>query len=235
MAGMTTTPKLTHSLLLSVGALLVLRGLWQIGRRAALFAALSFLLLVFAAALTPPSVMSGAHEPWYGAQIIGGLLYLLFAGFLGYAFWVGFPAPLSPRPAARAIALGGTAASIGCACCMVTGAIAGLAVTAGGSPDLFLKNGFTYFLAIAIAGLGLALFAGPRPIPWLIAGAHVTHYGTGAIGLLDGWMFGDVNLRFILTYAVFDGVGLVMKSWTVAYEPITRTEPIPAITPEPAF
>ena len=98
MAGMTTTPKLTHSLLLSVGALLVLRGLWQIGRRAALFAALSFLLLVFAAALTPPSVMSGAHEPWYGVQIIGGLLYLLFAGFLGYAFWVGFPAPLSPSP-----------------------------------------------------------------------------------------------------------------------------------------
>jgi hypothetical protein len=236
MGGIDVTSKVTHSFILSVGALLIFRGLWQIQRRAAFFAAISFITLAAAAALTPPMMMSAAHEPWQGLQIVGGLLYLIFAAFLVYGFWIAFPTSTMARPAAKAIALAGTAASMGCACCMVTGAIAGLAVTAGGSPDLFLSHGFTYFSAIAVAAVGLAMFRGFRPIPWLISGALLTHYGSHAIGIFDDWMGGDVNLRFIPVYMMYiTGAALVMKAWAVAYEPITDAEQIATSTIEPAF
>ncbi len=236
MGGIGVTSKVTHSFLLAIGALLIFRGLWQIQRRAAFVAALSFAALAAAAALTPPMMMSAAHEPWHGLQIVGGLLYLIFAAFLVYGFWIAFPTLTMARPAAKAIAFAGTAASMGCACCMVTGAIAGLAVTAGGSPGLFLSYGFTYFSAIAVAAVGLAMFRGFRPIPWLITGALFTHYGSHAIGIFDDWTGGDVNLRFIPVYMMYlVGAALVMKAWAVAYEPITEAEQLAASTAEPAF
>jgi len=236
MGGVSVTSKATHSFILSVGALFVLRGLWRIQRRAAFVAALAFAALAAAAALTPPTMMSAAHEPWHGLQIVGGLLYLIFAALLVYGFWIAFPTSTMDRPAAKAIALAGTAASMGCACCMVTGAIAGLAVTAGGSPGLFLSYGFIYFSAIAVAAVGLAMFRGFRPIPWLITGALFTHYGSHAIGIFDDWMGGDVNPRFIPVYMMYPiGAALVMKAWAVAYEPITDAEQLAASTAEPAF
>ena len=236
MGGMNATAKVTHPIFLGIGALLILRGLWQIERRAVFLAAAAFVTLVAASFLTPPMMMSATHEPWHGAQIIGGVLYLVFAAFLASAFWFAFPTPSNPRPAAKAIALAGTAAATGCACCMVTGAMAGLAVTAGGSPGVFLQYGSMYFFGIAVAAAGLAMFRGFRPIPWLIAGAIVTRYGGDALKVLGDWMVGDVNLRFIPGYMMYlIGAGLVMKAWAVAYEPVTEAEEVAASRPEPAF
>src|SRR6266705_1682016 len=62
MCGIAATPKMTHPLILSVGAVLILRGLWQIRRRAAWLAAISFVGLAAAAAITPPSIMSAAYH-----------------------------------------------------------------------------------------------------------------------------------------------------------------------------
>ena len=236
MAGMDVTAKVTQPLFMSVGALLLLRGLWQIQRRAALIAVLSFLTLIAAAALAPPMIMSAAREPWHGSQIAGGFLYLIFAAIMGYAFWIAFPSPGAPRSGAKAIAMAGTAAATGCACCMVTGAIAGLAVTAGGSPAVFLKYGSMYFFGIAIATVGMAMFRGFRPIPWLIGGAIVTRYGGDTLKVMGDWMVGDVNLRFIPGYIMYViGAGLLMKAWAVAYEPVTEVEEIGTRSPEPAF
>jgi hypothetical protein len=236
MAGLDATPRLTHPIFLGVGALLVVSGLWRIQRRTALIAALSFLTLAAASALTPPMMMSAAKEPWHGAQIAGGVLYLVFAAMLAYAFWIAFPSPGAPRTAAKAIGFTGTAAATGCACCMVTGAIAGLAVTAGGSPDVFLKYGITYFTGIAVATTGLAMFRGFRPIPWIVAGAVVTRWGGDALRVLGDWMVGDVNMRFIPGYLMYViGAGLVIKAWAVAYEPITDAEEVTAASPEPAY
>ena len=223
--GMAVTPKVTHSFILGLGALPIFRGLWQIQRRAAWIAAASFVALAAAAALTPPSAMSLANEPWHGAQIIGALLYLVFAAFLAFAFWTAFPTPTALRPGAKAVALAGTAASIGCVCCMVTGAITGLLITAGGGPAIFYSHGSTYFAAIAVAAIGLAMFSGFRPIPWLIAGALVTHYGSHWIGIFDDSMGGDINLRFIPVYLMYlIGSALVLKAWAVAYERIASDD-----------
>ena len=236
--GVAVTPKVTHSFLLAIGAILVFRGLWQIQRRSALFAVASFVSLSVAAALTPPSIMSAAHEPWHGAQIVGAFLYLVFAALLVYAFWIAFPTPAVGRPSAKGIAMAGTAASTGCVCCMVNGAISGLAVTAGGSPNIFLAHGITYFAAIAVAAIGLAMFSGFRPIPWLIAGALITHYGSHWIGVFDDWMGGDVSFRFIPVYMMYlIGAALVMKAWVVGYRQIPDEQSVattPHVRPDPA-
>jgi hypothetical protein len=234
MGGIDATPKLPHSLILSIGALLVFRGLWQIQRRAAVLAAVSLVALAAAAAITPPSMMASAYQPWHEPYIGGALLYLLFAVILVYAFWIAFPTPNGQSPLGKGVALTGTAIATGCSCCLVTGAIAGLGVTAGGSAFLF--HGSTYFVGIGLAAVGFAIFKGFRPIPWLIAGGLISHYASKLTSLLGAWMIGEVNLFFIFNYALYlVGAALILKAWAVAYEPATDTEQIEVTPPEPAF
>lgn len=230
-----TSAKLTHSVMLSVGVVLVVYGLWRIMRPAALIAIGGFVALVAGAALTPPMMMSSSNVPWAATQVGGGVLYLLFAAALAYAFFVAFP---SPRPVAFATALGGTAIASGCSCCMITGAVAGLASTAGGDPAIFMRMPVVFFTGIAVAAVGLARLAGFRPIPWLVAGALLTQFGGRGLQLLGDWMVGGVNLRFIPGYLIYLlGAGLVMKAWAVAYEPIRtqHEQPVTGTMPQPAF
>jgi hypothetical protein len=233
MCGIGVTPKITHPLILSAAVVLILRGLWQIRRRAAWLAVISFVALAAAAAITPPSIMSSEYQPWHEPYIGGAILYLIFAAALGYAFWIAFPTP-SPRPFAKLLALTGTALATGCSCCMVTGAIAGLGVTAGAGPTLF--HGFTYFAGIGLAAVGLLMLRGFRPIPWLIAGGLIGHYGGSMSSIFGNWMVGDVNLRFIPGYFIYlIGAGLILKAWAVAYEPVIEKAEVAPIAPEPAF
>jgi hypothetical protein len=234
MGGMNTTPQVTHSVLLSIGAVLIFGGLWQIHRRAAVLAAVSFVAVAAAAAITPPSMMTAAYQPWHEPYIGGALLYLLFAGILGYAVWIAFPAPNGQSPAGKALALTGTAIATGCPCCLVTGALAGLAVTAGGSAWLF--HGSTYFVGIGMAAIGLAIFRGFRPIPWLIAGGIISHYATRITAITGAWMIGDVNLFFVLNYFLYLlGAALIVKAWAVAYERLPLSERMEVIPAQPAF
>jgi len=233
MCGVGATPKITHPLILSVAVVLVLRGLWQIRPRAARLAGIAFVALGAAAAITPPSIMSTRYQPWHEPYIGGAILYLVFAVILGYAFWIAFPTA-SPRPFAKALAFTGTAVATGCSCCMVTGAIAGLGVTAGASPTLF--HGFTYFAGIALTALGLLMLGGLRPIPWLIAGGLIGRYGSDMLSIFGDWMVGDVNLRFIPGYFMYlVGAGLLLKAWAVAFEHVSETGEVPSVAPEPAF
>ncbi len=232
MAGFPATPQITHPIFLGVGALLVLSGLFRLNRRAAMIAVAGFAFLIAGAVLTPPMVMSSTHEPWQAAQMLGAFFYLVFGAALGYAFWLSFP---SPFPRATAAGIVGTVAATGCSCCMVTGAIAGMLVTAGGSKSVFLVNPTVFFSGIAIAAVGLALIRGVRPLPWLLAGAVITRWGGNALKLTGDWMVGTVNLRFIPGYMIYlIGAGLVMTAWAVAYSPI-RTEEPTVVAGEPAL
>lgn len=234
MAGMHATPTLTHPIFLGIGALLIFSGLFAINRLAAAIAAGGFLFLVAGAALTPPMLMSSAHLPWEGAQLLGALFYLIFGAALGYAFFRAFPTPF-PRAAATGIV--GTVVATGCNCCMVTGAVAGLVVSAGGSKAIFLTNPTVFFSGIAIAGVGLAMLRGWRPLPWLLAGAVVTRWGGNLLRVTGDWMVGDVNMRFIPGYLIYlIGAGLVMTAWAVAYERSRSQSPeeVTTIVGEPA-
>lgn len=229
-AGMPMTSKITHSLFLLIGIVLVFSAFLQINRRAAAFSAFAFATLGLAAALTPPMMMSVSRLPWLAPQVAGAALYLIFGAALAYAFWLAFP---NPKPGPTAIALAGTAVASGCNCCMVTGAVAGLAVTAGGSLDIFYRNPVVFFSGIAIAAVGLGMMSGLRPIPWLLAGAVVTRWGGETLKVLGDWMVGEVNLRFIPGYIIYlIGAGLVMTAWAVAYEPLrVRPNEEPATLP----
>lgn len=232
MGGVPVSARITHPIFLAVGALLILSGLLRLNRRATAIAAFGFAVLVGAAVLTPPMAMSASRTPWEAAQVGGALLYLVFGGALGYAFWLAFPSP-SPRAAAAGIA--GTVAATGCSCCMVTGALAGLAVTAGGSKLVFFTNPTVFFTGIAVAAAGLAVMRGVRPLPWLIAGAAITRWGGLGLEYLGDWMVGDVNLRFIPGYVIYlIGAGLVMRAWAVAYEQVPSVEAA-EVAPEPAL
>lgn len=235
MSGLPATAKLTHPIFLAVGALLIFSGLWRINRRAAAIAAGGFVMLVAGAILTPPMMMSAAHEPWHGPQLLGALFYLLFGAAVGYAFWLAFP---SPFPKAAATGIIGTVAATGCNCCMVTGAVAGLLVSAGGSKTMFLSNPTVFFSGIALAAVGLAMIRGWRPLPWLIVGAVITRWGGNVLRLTGDWMVGEANLRFIPGYAIYlIGAGLIMTAWAVAYEPSRsqRGEEVTTGVGEPAL
>ena len=232
MAGFPATARITHPIFLGIGALLIFAGLFRVNRRAAMIAAGGFVFLILGAALTPPMMMSAAHEPWQAMQLLGALFYLVFGAALGYAFWLAFP---SPFPRASAIGIAGTVAATGCNCCMVTGAIAGMFVTAGGSKGVFLVNPTVFFSGIAIAAIGLAMIRGLRPLPWLLAGAVITRWGGNVLKWTGDWMVGDVNLRFIPGYIIYlIGAGLVMMAWAVAYQTV-RTEEPAVVAGEPAL
>ncbi len=231
MAGLPATAKITHPIFLAVGALLVVSGLIRLNRRAALIAAGGMVFLVLGAALTPPMMMSASREPWQAMQMLGALFYLIFGAAVGYAYWLAFPSPF-PRAAATGIV--GTVAATGCNCCMVTGAIAGIFVTAGGSKDVFLTNPTVFFSGIAVAAVGLAMIRGLRPLPWLLAGAVITRWGGNVLKWTGDWMIGEVNLRFIPGYLIYlIGAGLVMTAWAVAYAPARTDEPV--VAGEPAL
>lgn len=226
MTGWPVTAKITHPIFLIVGALLIFSGLFRINRRAAAIAAGGFLFLILGAAVTPPMMMSASQEPWQAMQMIGAVFYLIFGAALGYAFWLAFP---SPFPGAAATGIAGTVVATGCNCCMVTGAIAGMFVTAGGSKDVFLTNPTVFFSGIAVAAVGLAMIRGLRPLPWLLAGAVITRWGGNVLKWTGDWMIGDVNLRFIPGYLIYlIGAGLVMTAWAVAYAPARTEEPVVA-------
>lgn len=216
MSGLAMTSKLPHSLLLGIGALAVTYGLARVHRLAAGIAAAAFVLLAAAAALTPPMMMSAARLPWNATGVAGGVLYLLFGAALAYAFWLAFP----PRQrGAAATALAGTAVASGCSCCMITGAIAGLAVTAGGSKAIFLTMPTVFVTGLALAAVGLVRMGGIRTLPWLLAGGLLTRFGGRGLQLIGDWNVGEVNLRFIPGYLVYLlGAALVMKAWAVAYQ-----------------
>lgn len=217
MAGMPATAKLTHPIFLAIGAILIFSGLWRINRRAAALAVAGFGMLIAGAVVTPPMMMSAAQTPWHGAHLLGAVFYLLFGAALGYAFWRAFP---SPFPGAAATGIAGTVVATGCNCCMVTGAVAGLLVSAGGSKAVFLAAPTVFFSGIAIAAIGLSRIRGWKPLPWLLAGAVITRWGGNVLRVTGDWMVGDVNLRFIPGYIIYlIGAGLVMTAWAVAYEP----------------
>ncbi len=217
MAGMPASAKVTHPIFLAIGAILIFAGLLKIHRRAAFIAAGGLVMLVAGAALTPPMMMSAANTPWHGTSLLGAFFYLLFGAAVGYAFWLAFP---SPFPKAAATGIIGTVVATGCNCCMVTGAVAGMLVSAGGPKTIFLSNPTVFFSGIAVAAVGLAMIRGWRPLPWLLAGAVITRWGGNILKLTGDWMVGEANLRFIPGYAIYlIGAGLIMTAWAVAYEP----------------
>ncbi len=184
LLGAGATKPVAHVAFVGVGAALVLYGLWQTRRQSGLLGAAGFAVLALAATLTPSSAMSTPMNamhgslPWNATEMVGGALYVAAGGMLAYAFWRAFPAH---NPGASATAMAGMVLATGCACCLISGAVAGMAITAGASVVYMEDMQLAYWIGLAAVTVGLYRLAGVRAAAWAVAGGTVGRIATGIV------------------------------------------------------
>lgn len=233
LAGVGATTTMVHPLFAGVAGALITYGLWRTAPRSGALALAAFAVLLAAAALTPPRVMTLSALPWTGTQVLGGMLYLVAAALLGYAFWRAFP---SHEPAASGTAIGGAVLATGCTCCMFTGALAGLAVTGGASGTYFESMPLIFWSGMAIVAASLFRMGGWRAAAWVPVGAVVVDLGPDVLRLTGDWMWLGVNLRSFAQYPLtVVGAGLILYGFVVAYRGARprAAAPAPAAPREP--
>lgn len=224
LAGIGVATKMIHPAFFGVGAALIVYGLWRTARQSAYLAIGAFAILGMGAWLTPPSRMTMAGStmavghpgiPWAPMQMLGGSFYLIGIALLAYAFWRAFPAR---KPGASAAAIGGMALATGCTCCLVEGAIAGMAVTAGASAALETSP-IIFWGALAVVAVGLFRLGGFRAAMWVPAGGIIIKFSGEALKLATGdWMVGGFNMRFAPSYLMsIAGVAVIIYGFVKAY------------------
>lgn len=216
IGGVTVSSGVILPAFIGVAAALIIYGLWRIARISAYLAAGAFAILAAGAALTPQSAMVIKALPWDVSQVAGAGLYVMAAGILVYALWRAFP---SPRPAASGVAMSGAALATGCTCCMVTGAVAGMAVTGGASISTMESTPLLFWAGLTLAAAGLLRLGGLRAALWVPAGGLIVKYGPEALKLTGDWMVSGVNLRFLPSYLItIAGTGAIMYGFSLAYQ-----------------
>ncbi len=223
MAGIAASTKLLHPVFFGIGAALIVYGLWRTARQSAYMSVAAFAIIGAGAWLTPPgkmtmkgSEMAAGHPgiPWNATEMFGASLYLVGIALLAYAFWRAFPAR---KPKASAAAIGGMAVATGCTCCVVEGAIAGMAVTAGASSAIETAP-IIFWGAMAVVAIAIYRLGGWKAAVWVPAGAFIVKYASEAFKLTPNAMVGTVNLRFIPSYIVTVlGLAVVMYAFGKAY------------------
>lgn len=236
LVGIGGSTKIMHPVFIGLGAGLILYGLWRTATPSAWLALVAFAALAVGAVLAPPSVMTSTMMPWSATQTLGGGMYLVAAAILGYAFWRAFP---SPKPAASATAIGGVALATGCSCCMVTGAVAGMAVTAGASAAHVQASPLLFWGGLAAVAAGLFRLGGIRPVAWVAAGGIIVKFMPEVLRLTGDWMVADVNLRALPSYLLMlAGTAVILGGFVVAYQVACAKCAEPAQAPlglQPAF
>lgn len=221
MAGLGATTKIVHPVFFGIGAILMLYGLSRTARASAYIAGVAFAIIGLAAWITPPGKMTmkgstmAVHPglPWDSTLMIGAALYVIGAAILAYAFWRAFP---SRKPAASATALGGMAVATGCTCCVVTGAVAGIAFTTGAS--VFETTPILFWGGLTAVAIGLYRLGGLRAAILVPAGGVIIKYAPNVIKLAGDYMVGPVNLRFIPSYLItVAGAAVITYGFAVAY------------------
>lgn len=213
--GLPATTTMVHPIFVAVAGVLIVYGLWSRRPLAGKTAVGAFVLLALGAALTPPSVMTASAIPWSPVQLGGAGLYLLAALALGYAFWRAFP---SPNREASVAAMGGVALATGCGCCMVTGAVAGIATTAGASVSYIQPGTVLFWSGMSLAAAGVYALGGWRALVWVPVGAAVIRFGPDLLRAAGDLMVAGANLRAFGAYLVtIAGAGVVMHAFAVAY------------------
>ncbi|MEP6857332.1 MAG: hypothetical protein ABI994_03025 [Gemmatimonadales bacterium] len=234
IAGVAATTKVLHPVFFSIGAALIVYGLWRTARQAAYISVAAFAIIGFGALLTPPgkmtmkgSEMAAGHPgiPWNATQMFGASLYVVGIALLAYTFWRAFPAR---KPKASGAAIGGMAVATGCTCCLVEGAIAGMAVTTGVSASIETLP-IIFWGALAVVAMALYRLGGWKAAMWVPAGGVIVKYAPAALALSPNMLVGTVNLRFIPSYIMtVIGVGVIMYGFAKAYRASQAVEFAPA-------
>jgi len=234
IAGIAATTKVLHPVFFSIGAVLIVYGLWRTARQSAYMSVAAFAIIGAGAWLTPPgkmtmrgSEMAAGHPgiPWGATQMFGASLYVVGIALLAYAIWRAFPAR---NPKASAAAIGGMAVATGCTCCLVEGAIAGMAVTAGASATIETVP-IIFWGAMAVVAIAIYRLGGWKAALWVPAGAFIVKYASEPLKLMPNVMVGTVNLRFIPSYIVSVlGLAVIMYAFAKAYRRSQTVQYVPA-------
>ena len=234
IAGIAATTKFLHPVFFGIGAALIVYGLWRTARQSAYMSVAAFAIIGAGAWLTPPgkmtmrgSEMAAGHPgiPWNATQMFGASLYVVGIALLAYAFWRAFPAR---KPKASAAAIGGMAVATGCTCCLVEGAIAGMAVTAGASSAIETAP-IIFWGAMAIVAVAIYRLGGWKAAVWVPVGSLIVKYAPTALALTPPIMVGTVNLRFVPSYIITVlGLAVVMYAFAKAYRRSQTVQYAPA-------
>ena len=234
IAGIAATTKVLHPVFFTIGAALIVYGLWRTARQSAYMSVAAFAIIGVGALLTPPgkmtmrgSEMAAGHPgiPWDATQMFGASLYVVGIALLAYAIWLAFPAR---KPKASAAAIGGMAVATGCTCCVVEGAIAGMAVTAGASATIETVP-IIFWGAMAVVAIAIYRLGGWKAALWVPAGAFIVKYASEPLKLMPDVLVGTVNLRFIPSYIVSVlGLAVIMYAFAKAYRRSQTVQYVPA-------
>jgi hypothetical protein len=110
--------------------------------------------------------------------------------------------------------MSGMVLATGCACCLISGAVAGMAITGGASPVYMEDMQLTYWIGLAAVTVGLHRLGGARPAAWALAGGAVGRVATGIVLAKTP----GVNWLQFGKYAIaLGGMSALAYSFVVAY------------------
>lgn len=221
---------IVHPAIISVGVALLLAGLWRRHRAATAVALGGVALLALGNLIVRPTMMDAAHRPYTALQVGGLFVYLAAAAWLVAAFYRAYP---SRQPRFALMAMGGMVLAMGCTCCMVTGAMSGLAATFVPSQPWLASGAVLTGAAAVLLAAGLSRIGGLRAGAIALAGEAIIYGGpkllTAAIAPV---MVRGVVINFAFRYPVtLAGALVVLYGFVIAYRAeahVSAGEPIGA-------
>lgn len=212
--GVAASTRSVHPFFLAAGAVLIIGGLWDRNRRAAMLSVIAMLFLGLGELLTPPMSLGAADlDP---VQITGLIASLIAAVFLVAAFFKAYP---SPRPGPALTAMSGAVLAVGCNCCLVTMGITGLAHHWFPSQPWLARTLPVYIAAAVLMGAGLFKLGSPLGAATAMPGQAFLYYWLELpYKSLPAITIHDTNVNFVIKYPMmFGGALLVMAGFVVAY------------------
>lgn len=204
-----------HQGFLLVGGIMVVTGLWQRERIAALIGAAAITLLVIGEILLPVmGINSSTQISAWG--LIGVAAYLLAGVLLVLAFRRAYQFQHST---AGMLAMSGMAMSVGCNCCLVTQGISGLAHTVAPSQAWLAQTLTIYSVATVLMAVGLYRIGGALPAAMVVGGHALNYYGLELpASLAPAIMAHGIRFAHISKYPIMlAGTCLMMAGFALAY------------------
>ncbi len=192
--------------LLSVGGLLLLKGLGSWEARGPALAALAVLLV--AGLLAPPRVMRDELSHSAG-NLTGFALYVVAAALL-IAALIRVYQPRVDLPLLAA--LGSVALAAGCTCCLTPGAVRYGLLSTGLIPSPAVSRLALVGVAVIVGTAGFLVAQNWNAAGFFLAGVLLVYPVEKAVeGLVPVWQVADANLVFLLRYPVWlAGTGLIL-------------------------
>lgn len=222
-----------HHIFVLAGGILVVAGLWQRARVAALLGGGAVTLLVVGEMLLPVmGINEGTRLTSTGlagvaAYLVAGLL-LVLAFRRAYQF---------RHSGSATLAMTGMAMSVGCNCCLVTQGVSGLAHTLAPAQTWLASTLTIYAFATFLMAIGLYRIGGWLPVATVVGGHALNYYGLElSANVAPAIMAHGIRFAHISKYPLMLlGTTIMMAAFAFAYATERQRSSGLATTPQPAM